>query len=93
MSVGGKVVEVVPHLKGVWINTKENPKFNNTVAINVEVNSDSLSIVPGDRIWWHGGYAYWTKADGSISERKLQRIGYNGVGRPRMEEYILEGIK
>ena len=90
MSVGGRVVEVVPHKKGVWINTKENPSYTNTIAINVETSSTSLSIRPGDKIWWQGGWAYWTKSDESVIERKLHRIGFSGVGRPKMEEYILD---
>ncbi len=92
MSIGGKVVEVVPHSKGVWVNTKENPKYNNTVAINVETTQESLSIEPGDNVWWQGGWAYWTKADESIVEKRLQRVGFSGVGRPKAEEYILENV-
>lgn len=92
MSVGGTVMEVIPHLKGVWINTKEKPTYNNTIAINVESNSESLSIRPGDKVWWHGDWAYWTKKDGSIVDKRLPRIGFRGVGRPRAEEYILERV-
>lgn len=93
MSVGGKVIEVVPYLKGVWINTKENPSYNNTVAINVATSADSLSIRPGDKIWWQGNWAYWTKEDESIVEKRLERIGFSGVGRPKAEEYILENVQ
>ena len=93
MSVGGRVVEVIPMIDKVWINTKENPNYTNTVAIYIELTKDALSINPGDKVWWQGGFAFWTKEDESIIERRLKRLGYSGVGRPRAEEFILENVR
>lgn len=88
MSVGGRVVEVVPVTPAkVWVNTDDAkpPRHPNLCAIFVD--PEGYDIQPGDSLWWQSGVAYWTPLDRSFgaSDIPLKKIGYSGVGRPGRE--------
>lgn len=89
MSVGGRVVEVVPVTPGkVWVNTDDNPhrtygSLPNLCAIYVDPDGHQIRV--GDSLWWQSGVAYWTPKTGEnfgASDIPLRKIGYSGVARP-----------
>jgi hypothetical protein len=89
MSVGGKVVEVVPVTSEKWwISTDDSkpPRPPNLCA--VYVNPQGHVIAPGDSLWWHGHRCYWTPMDRPVGafDIELPKIGYSGVARPRTPE-------
>lgn len=81
MSVGGEVIEVIVQRKRVYVDTSDG---GCKCAIFVEKNSDSKQIKKGDVVWWQGNHAYWTTSDReTVVERKIKRIGFSGVNRPK----------
>jgi len=58
--VGGTVIEVVPEAGRVWLNVRDIYHPNDTCAVYVERNPQSVLITPGDALWWQGGFCYWT---------------------------------
>ena len=87
MSVGGKVVETIDAGDRVWVNTKERGSGSQTCAVYVERNPLSLTISPGDSLWWQSGNCYWTAKDRTGKtvgkpDTKIKRIGFSGVSRP-----------
>lgn len=90
MSVGGKVVEVIPLEDRIWVNTREQVWYppeqrwhdGSECAIYVQRTFDAERIQPGDSLWWQGRDAYWTPKDRSVEDMPIPRIGYSGVSRP-----------
>lgn len=85
MSVGGKVIEVIPLPEKVWVNTRERGT-GAECAIYVERTPAALAITEGDSLWWQGGFAMWTPKRGvardAFVDKELRRIGCSGVNRP-----------
>lgn len=86
-SVGGRVLEVLPHKNRYWVNTQDGAP-GTECAIFVEKNATSDQIKKGDSLWWQGRDAFWTpaavregEAEGE-SDIAIPRIGYSGVSRP-----------
>ena len=80
MSVGGRVVAVVPISPAKWwVNTKDTHSH-----CAVYVDPQGQVIAPGDSLWWQGGKCYWTPMDRPFgaSDIELPKIGYSGVARP-----------
>jgi hypothetical protein len=87
MSVGGKVVEVVPVDSGkAWVNTTDAkpPMRPESGFCAVYVDPEGHNIQPGDSLWWQSGTAYWTPQNRpyGVSDVPLRKIGYSGVNRP-----------
>jgi len=85
MSVGGKVIEIVPCKNKIWVNTYDG---HVECAIYVEPTNEARCIEQGDSFWWQGGNAYWTpqthvKGPGEY-DIKIPRIGSSGVNRPML---------
>lgn len=81
--VGGKVEETIKLEDKVWVNCRGTGiERKETCAVYVERNADAEAIKPGDSFWWQGGNAYWTPADRSRVEVKIERRSYSGVNRP-----------
>ena len=80
MSVGGKVIEVIPGEDRVWVNTLD---YSEKCAIYVQRNNDSEQIKAGDSLWWQGREAYWTPQDAHVIDHPIPRIGFSGVERPK----------
>lgn len=79
--IGGTVIEVVPCSGRIWVNTADK---RDTCAIYIEDSPDARQIHPGDTVWWQGVHALWTpRGQTRIVDRRLKRIGYSGVERPR----------
>lgn len=80
--IGGLVLETIDCGNRVWVNCGEK---NSTLkcAIYVERNPDSLAIRLGDDLWWQGTNAMWTPVDRRFEDRKIKRIGFSGVERPK----------
>ena len=78
--VGGIVVEVVwrDDDDRVFVACRDT-RYKDTCAIRVERNADSEQIDVGDRMWWQGGFAFWTPADGSRVDVRIPRRGYSGA--------------
>lgn len=78
--VGGIVIEVA--WRGaddrVFMDCRST-RYRDTCAIYVERNADSEQIEVGDRIWWQGGFAFWTPSDESRVEVRIPRRGCSGV--------------
>lgn len=89
MSVGGKVVEVVPVSPSKWwVNTDDSkpPRRPNLCAVYVD--PQGFDIQPGDSLWWQGGECYWTPKNRQAfgaSDIPLPKIGFSGVLRPKQE--------
>jgi hypothetical protein len=81
--VGGFVVEVIEQGSKTWINV-EDGKNGDRCAIYVKTSDDTTKIAFGDNIWWQGSGAYWTPRNRSIIDKRLDRIGYSGVSKPRI---------
>ena len=77
MSVGGKVIEVVPNIprENLWVNTHDGYE---ECAIYIPAR---YRVMIGDTLWWQSGNAYWTRK-GVFVERKISRVGFSGVNRP-----------
>lgn len=88
MSVGGRVVEVVPVSPDkVWVNTDDNPNRTRGSLPNfcaVYVDPQGQTIRPGDSLWWQGRECYWTPQERPFgaSDIPLPKIGFSGVSRP-----------
>src|SRR4030095_14596049 len=85
MMIGGIVIEIIRLEDRIWVNAK-NRTYNETCAIYIECNRDSEAIRVGDSIWWQGQYAMWTPQTGEFKDRKIPRIGFSGVERPRTQD-------
>ena len=80
MSVGGKVKDCLIFENRVFINTIDGLV---ECAINVERDSNSETVVPGDFVWWQGNRAFWTTKDKiSQVDTVLVRRGFSGVPWP-----------
>lgn len=86
MSVGGRVVEVVPVTAAkVWVNTDDAKPPHRPNLCAVYVDPDGHTIRVGDSLWWQSGVAYWTPKIGEnfgAFDIPLKKIGYSGVKRP-----------
>ena len=92
MSVGGRVVEVVPVSPSKWwVNTDDNDRRDQGSLPHlcaVYVDPQGHVIAPGDSLWWQGGKCYWTPMDRPFGafDIELPKIGYSGVQRPQGAE-------
>lgn len=73
--IGGKVVDV-------WIwegNCVSTVVQDNQKCLEVRLHKDenSLLILRGDSLWWQSNYAYWTPDDRTLTDVKIERIGYS----------------
>lgn len=84
MSVGGKVVDVVPVSPAKWWVNTDDSKTGTPNLCAVFVDPQGHVIAPGDSLWWQGGKCYWTPIDRPFgaSDIELPKIGYSGVARP-----------
>jgi len=87
MSVGGRVIEVIPmaedHL--VWVNTDDSPsghRRSNECAVIVDAKGEDIQ--PGDALWWQAGICYWTprNREDKRVEVRLKKMSNSGCGRP-----------
>ena len=79
MSVGGSVIHVcrvrkkldgvVRHVKSVWTCDSHGTEC----AVYVD---DACPVEAGDKLWWQGRNAYWTK-DGGKEDVPFVRYGYS----------------
>lgn len=67
----------------VWVNVRDT-RGRETCAIYVEHTNESRSISIGDRVWWQGGFAFWTPRHLAFHDKPLRRLGCSGVTRPRL---------
>lgn len=86
MSVGGRIVDIVPVSPSKWwIDTLEpgsDTRAGRTVAVYCDPQGEPIQV--GDSLWWQGRSCYWTphvNPDGR-SDVKLPKIGYSGVAHP-----------
>lgn len=82
--VGGRVIEVcdIPGRTELWVDTadfQQGRKKPETCSVLVERNEDSEKIQIGDKLWWQGGFCYWTPQDESRVEVKIKKVGGSGV--------------
>lgn len=85
MSVGGKVVDVVPVTPSKWwVNTdgSQPPRRPNLCAVYVDPQGHV--IAPGDSLWWQGSKCYWTPMDRPYGafDIELPKLGFSGVSKP-----------
>lgn len=86
MSVGGRVIDVVPVTPSKWwVQTDDStpPRKPNLCAVYVDPQGQV--IAPGDTLWWQGGECYWTPMGRPFgaSDIPLPKIGFSGVNRPQ----------
>lgn len=91
--VGGIVIEVIDCVDRYWINCAEVPCYSNPLkpmecAIYTQ-KATGFNPKPGDALWWHGSYAFWTAKNefGETTgkqDTRIPRIGFSGVNRPDM---------
>lgn len=86
--VGGRVKDVVPYIDAqgrtlVWANCF---RLGREVAVDLEDTDVTRCIETGDGLWWHGSYAYWTRANKTITDKRVVRHGFPGVPHPHEQE-------
>jgi hypothetical protein len=58
--IGGIVTQTLRQPEGrVWVECEEE-QSSRKCAIYLERTVQAEMIMPGDSIWWQGGYAFWT---------------------------------
>lgn len=74
--VGG-VIEAVTPRGNAWRIVVIDKREGGTDWASVTIErSPHYYPRPGDSLWWQGRYAYWTPADKSQQDVRLERIGY-----------------
>ncbi len=85
MSVGGKVVQVYDRGDLKWVNTLDVRDY---CAIYVDPEHN---IQIGDKLWWQGGNAFWTRVDKDgnavFEDLKIAKKSGSGVSHPLGKEY------
>lgn len=86
--VGGVVKDVIPVEDGttprVWINCVDTT-YADECAIYVVADENARLVRAGDKVWWQGRKAFWTRQGAKDQDEvdvALERFGYSGVGRP-----------
>lgn len=77
--VGGTIIDIASvkdGLRRVWCI--ERGGAEGAIYIN-----DPRPVV-GDKLWWQGGFAYWTPANGTYPpDTRLKRVGFSFDPRRR----------
>ena len=83
--VGGTIIDIVKVSPGKWwVNCGQHFDRNTPDQCAIYLNPGKESPDVGDALWWQGRSAYWTPADRSRVDVRLDRIGFSGVPHPHL---------